>query len=70
MTNNMMDRYPAKCGIMIIKANSEGTELHHVLYNNEIIPNVDSYVYLGINFNDLLDFRLMANHRFQKCIEK
>ena len=41
-----------------------------IQYNNELIPIVDSYVYLGVEFNNNLDLKLMADYRVQKGIIK
>ncbi len=34
-----------------------------VIYNNEELPNINKYVYLGVEINDQLDYKEMANYR-------
>ena len=35
-----------------------------IQYNNELIPIVDSYVYLGVEFNNNLDLKLKKWEKF------
>lgn len=69
MQSNDMEINPSKCGIMLIKANDD-IQIQDIHYNNELIPIVDSYVYLGVDFNNSLDLQVMANYRVQKGIIK
>ena len=66
MSENSMEINPSKCGVMLVK---EGiVNIPEIKYNNEIIPNVNSYTYLGVEFNDQLDLELMAGLRQRKGI--
>lgn len=33
-----------------------------MLFNGEVIPKVDEYIYLSVEFNNLLDTDMMAEH--------
>ena len=46
MSYNAMEINPSKCGIMIIGDNINTN--NSIMYNGEIIPYVNKYVYLGI----------------------
>ena len=64
MSCNAMEVNPSKCGIMYIGGNNS---IHDpVVYNGEVIPRVDRYVYLGIEFNKDLDLQEMARFRLIK----
>ena len=67
MIDNAMEVNPSKCGVMEIKVNpSDQTPLAPVAYNGETIPTVDKYIYLGIEFNNLLDMNMMSKYRIGK----
>ena len=69
MVDNGMEVNPSKCGVMIIKANDD-IDIHKVQYRGEEIPLVDSYVYLGVDFNNELDLQRMSQFRAQKGVER
>jgi exonuclease III len=66
MSSNSMELNPKKCGIMHIK-NLIGPEpINQVtFYNEEVIPVVEKYTYLGVGFNRYLDYDIMVKHRCQ-----
>ena len=71
MESNSMELNPSKCGIMLVKADqNESVNFEPIFYKGEIIPILNSYIYLGINFNDKLDLDVMSRYRVQKGIEK
>lgn len=57
---------PAKCGIMVIDASITDIDNREISVDNEVIPYVERYTYLGINFNRNLDTNLMAQFRVSK----
>ena len=65
MKDNGMEVNPSKCGIMEI--NSPILLLNEpILFNGEEIPKVEKYIYLGIEFNNMLDINLMSKFRIDK----
>jgi len=64
MSYNAMEINPSKCGIMIIGDNINTN--NSIMYNGEIIPYVDKYVYLGIELNKDLDLQEMSRYRLSK----
>lgn len=62
MVNNAMEVNPSKCGVMMINQNS----IEPVYFNGELIPMVDKYVYLGLEFNNQLDIEMMSKYRLGK----
>ena len=67
MIDNAMEVNPSKCGIMSIPIGTiNSTNIEPVLYNGEVIPIVDKYVYLGVEFNNKLDMEEMSKHRLDK----
>jgi len=65
MSEKSMEVNPSKCRVMRIhKNNNECVKTS--TYENETIPNVDNYVYLGINFNKDLDYNMMSQYRVAK----
>ena len=69
MNNNEMEINPSKCGIMIINKENEILELEEIKYNNEIIPIINEYVYLGVEFNDKLDLKKCAEYKRNKGLQ-
>jgi hypothetical protein len=63
MGDNAMEVNPSKCGIMEIHPS---LPIEPVLFNGEEIPKVNTYVYLGIEFNNMLDINLMSKYRIDK----
>ncbi len=66
MIDNAMEVNPSKCGIMEIKLSPDQIPIEPLYFNGEVIPKVDKYVYLGIEFNDTLDIDLMSKYRLGK----
>ena len=67
MIDNAMEINPSKCGIMVIRSDPLNLEpIAPIAYNGENIPMVDKYVYLGIEFNNMLNIDLMSKHRIDK----
>ena len=69
MDENSMEINPIKCGIMQIKALNEVSSIE-IKYKREKIPNVNKYVYLGIEFNDQLDLKVMSEFRVHRGVSK
>ena len=69
MEDNEMEVNPSKCGIMIINKENEIVDVEEIKYKNEIIPIVDNYIYLGVNFNNKLDLKKCAEFKRNKGIE-
>lgn len=68
MDENSMEINSSKCGVMLISSNN--TENNCVIkYSNEVIQNVTTYTYLGVQFNCELDLARMAKFRKQKGLE-
>ena len=65
MVDNAMEINPSKCGIMEIVRDTPLIQTP-VKYHGEIIPVVDKYTYLGIEFNKELDINIMAKFRTAK----
>lgn len=66
MTDNAMEVNPSKCGVMEIIKSPDQTPIEPVLFNGEEIPSVNKYVYLGIEFNNLLNIDMMSKYRIDK----
>ena len=66
MSMNAMEVNPSKCGVMVIKAKPSEAPIEPIMYNGEIIPIVEKYVYLGIEFNNILDINMMSKYRIDK----
>lgn len=58
-----MEINPSKCGIMWIKPYPNDNTIPEIKHNGEIIPQVEKYIYLGIEFNNQLDIDKMSNYR-------
>ena len=68
MKNNLMEVNPAKSGIMVIKGNNDIGDNEVIYYNNEELPKVNRYTYLGVELNNELDLKKMADFRKQKGV--
>ena len=68
MDVNLMEINPSKCGVMDISPNLE--EPFVIKYNGEVIPSVERYTYLGVEFNSKLDLDVMAEFRVGKGVAK
>ena len=66
MNNNAMEVNPSKCGIMEIIRSPDQVPIEPLYFNGEVIPKVDKYIYLGIEFNNELNINLMSNYRLDK----
>lgn len=66
MRDNAMEVNPSKCGIMEIKLTADQIPIESLYYNGEEMPKVNKYVYLGIEFNDMLDINMMSKYRLDK----
>jgi endonuclease/exonuclease/phosphatase (EEP) superfamily protein YafD len=66
MNDNAMEVNPSKCGIMEIQLSPDQVPIEPLLFNGEEIPKVDKYVYLGIEFNNLLNIEMMSKFRLGK----
>ena len=62
MINNAMEVNPSKCGVMEISS----TPIEPILFNGEMIPKVDKYIYLGMEFNNQLNIDMMSRYRLGK----
>lgn len=68
IAKNGMEINANKCGLMHIKDASEASiPLEPLKYNGEYIPVVDRYVYLGVEFNDRLNYDWMSQYRLGKA---
>jgi hypothetical protein len=67
MNENSMEINPSKCGVMII---SDQVASYNFEYNEEQIPMVDKYTYLGIEFNRQLDLQVMSGFRVNRGVNK
>ncbi|MGL5636332.1 MAG: RNA-directed DNA polymerase, partial [Bacteroidales bacterium] len=63
---NAMELNPSKCGIMEIDTDPYFPQMEPILYNGELIPSIDKYVYLGTEINKSLDLTEMAKYRLNK----
>jgi exonuclease III len=71
MIDNSMEINTSKCGVMLVqKAMGEhSVESLSITYRDETIPVVDTYTYLGVEFNNKLDLKMMALGRRNKGIK-
>ncbi|MGL5707885.1 MAG: hypothetical protein ACRDDF_06435, partial [Aeromonas sp.] len=63
---NAMELNPSKCGIMEIDTDPYCPQMEPILYNGELIPSIDRYVYLGTEINKSLNLTEMAKYRLNK----
>jgi hypothetical protein len=63
---NYMELNPSKCGTMEINSDEYWPQMRPVTYENDIIPSIDKYTYLGIEINNKLDLLEMAKFRVNK----
>ena len=66
MTENAMEINPTKCGIMEINTDAYCPQMEPLSYDDEIIPVVKKYVYLGIEINSNLDLTEMSRYRLKQ----
>ncbi|KAI4293489.1 hypothetical protein PAPHI01_2763, partial [Pancytospora philotis] len=62
MTANGMRINVKKCGVMVVGPSTAVP----LIYQGAVIPRVETYVYLGIELNESLDYKAMAQFRLQK----
>ena len=63
---NCMEINVSKCGFMKFSNQQTGNDGIEILYNGEVVPRAKNYEYLGINLNDKLSYKEMAQHRITK----
>ena len=66
LINNSMELNPSKSGVMHIKHSITSEDIPPLKYDNEDIPKTNTYIYLGVEFNESLNLDLMAVSRVQK----
>ena len=67
MIKNQMALNVQKCGVLKYPASANDTEA--IYYDSQVIPMVGTYTYLGVEINDELDEKRMANARIRKGYE-
>lgn len=68
MRENGMEINANKCGLMLVRDADDTTYItNQLVHNGELIPNVERYVYLGIEFNNLLNYDWMSQYRLGKA---
>ncbi len=68
MVENDMEVNPSKCGVMVIGEQEPPDDLI-IIYDNELIPVVDAYTYLGVEINPMLDLGRMSKFRVAKGVK-
>jgi hypothetical protein len=66
MSTNGMGLNPSKCGVMEISHQYPSPCPTPINYVGETLPEVDKYVYLGVEFNRYLNVSEMARYRLEK----
>ncbi|KAI4293172.1 hypothetical protein PAPHI01_2446 [Pancytospora philotis] len=68
METNSMEVNAAKCGVMRVDFDeTDASRYPRLKFQNDEIPNVEYYTYLGIQINSRMDLDEMAKHRVRKA---